>query len=300
MLEGKKAVLKNKSIAPSELILNPDGSIYHLNLKPNEVSSIIITVGDPDRVDEVSNYFDSIEIKKQKREFKTHTGTLKGKRITVISTGIGTDNIDIVLNELDALVNIDFETRKIKTELTRLDIIRIGTSGVIQEGIEVDSLLMSETAIGFDGLLQSYGNTEFLDTAFSEAFKKQTNWNTAKSSPYVARANSELIDLFSSEEMQKGVTATNIGFYGPQGRVLRLELEDPELNGKITAFEFNGQKITNFEMETSGIYGLARLLGHRAISLNAILANRSNGSFSQRPLETMKSLIELTLSTLVK
>jgi len=300
VLEGKKAVLKNKSIAPSELILNPDGSIYHLNLKPNEVSSIIITVGDPDRVDEVSNYFDSIEIKKQKREFKTHTGTLKGKRITVISTGIGTDNIDIVLNELDALVNIDFETRKIKTELTRLDIIRIGTSGVIQEGIEVDSLLMSETAIGFDGLLQSYGNTEFLDTAFSEAFKKQTNWNTAKSSPYVARANSELIDLFSSEEMQKGVTATNIGFYGPQGRVLRLELEDPELNGKITAFEFNGQKITNFEMETSGIYGLARLLGHRAISLNAILANRSNGSFSQRPLETMKSLIELTLSTLVK
>lgn len=287
------------SLSPSELILNPDGSIYHLNLRPEDIAATIITVGDPDRVADVSRYFDTIDVKRHKREFKTHTGTYKEKKITVISTGIGTDNIDIVFNELDALVNIDFETRIIKEKLTTLDLIRIGTSGAIQEDIPLDSLLISEIAIGFDSLLQFYGNTSFLDADFSEAFIKYTNWSTHKSSPYVVKADGKLIDLFSSEGILKGITATNVGFYGPQGRVLRLGLQDFQLNEKITSFEYQEKKISNLEMETSGIYGMAKLLGHRAVSLNAILANRANSTFSSKPNETVDRLIQYTLSCLV-
>jgi len=292
--------LHKKPLSPSELILNPDGSIYHLNLKPSELANTIITVGDPDRVGEVSKYFDTIETEVHKREFKTHTGTLDGTRISVISTGIGTDNIDIVFNEIDALVNIDFETRTIKNELTSLEIIRIGTSGAIQAEIIVDSFLISETAIGFDNLIHFYGNTSFLDTDFSEAFINHSKWNTNKSVPYVVSADESLLKRFNSDKMFKGCTATNVGFYGPQGRILRLALEDKNLNDKLASFEFNGKKITNLEMETSGIYGLAKLLGHKALSLNAILANRADGTFSEQPLKTVDSLIKYTLEKLTR
>ncbi|MBT0608693.1 nucleoside phosphorylase [Aequorivita echinoideorum] len=287
--------MKSKTLSPSELILNPDGSIYHLNLLPEQLADTIITVGDPDRVGAVSKYFDTIEFEVQKREFKTHTGTINGKRISVISTGIGTDNIDIVFNELDALKNIDFKTRTVKNELTSLEIIRIGTSGAIQPEIEIDSFMISEKAIGFDSLLHFYGDISFCEEAFSEAFISQSNWNPKKSKPYVVSADENLLEKFSSEKFIKGITATNVGFYGPQGRTLRLSLEDETMNEKIRNFRFRGKAITNLEMETSGIYGMAKLLGHRAISLNAILANRANGTFSKNPEKTIDSLIKSTL-----
>ncbi|RMA64261.1 nucleoside phosphorylase [Ulvibacter antarcticus] len=287
-------------IRESELILNEDGSIYHLNLKPDDLASTVITVGDPDRVAQVSKHFDSIEVNVSKREFKTHTGRFRGKRITVISTGIGTDNIDIVFNELDALANIDFESRTIREKLQKLTIIRIGTSGAIQKDIPVDSFLASEAAIGFDNLLHFYGNTGFLETDLSEAFIKHTHWNPKKSDPYVVSADSSLLALFNSVEMKKGITATNVGFYGPQGRKLRLDLEDDDLNKKIGSFVYTGNRITNLEMETSGIYGMAKLLGHKAISLNAILANRANGTFSKQPQKTVERLIEYTLNKLTE
>ncbi|PSG88258.1 nucleoside phosphorylase [Aurantibacter aestuarii] len=283
----------------SELIINPDGSIYHLNLKPSEVANSIITVGDPDRVASVSQYFDTIEVKKQKREFCTHTGIYKGKRITVISTGIGTDNIDIVFNELDALVNIDFKTREIKTDITALDIIRIGTSGAIQANIPINSFLISELAVGFDSLLHFYDSESIQHQEISQAIIEQTNWFEKKSEPYVVKGSKELIDQFSSSKTVSGFTATNVGFYGPQGRILRLKTQDDELNDKLSAFEFNELKITNLEMETAGIYGLSKLLGHNALSLNAILANRSTGEFSDNPSEIVDQLIRYTLDKLV-
>jgi len=287
-------------ISESELIINPDGSVYHLNLKPEDVAQTVITVGDPDRVAEVSKHFDSIEVDVHRREFKTHTGVYKGKRITVISTGIGTDNIDIVLNELDALINIDFSTRKVKSNLSSMTIVRIGTSGAIQPNIPMDSFLISETAIGFDSLLHFYGNTSFLDESFSEAIKIHLGLSQDKSSPYVVGADPELLKTFSSPDTLSGTTITNVGFYGPQGRVLRLPLQDPDLNSKISSFRYDDTQITNLEMETAGIYGMAKLLGHRAISLNAILANRANGAFSQKPEETVENLIKYTLAALVK
>lgn len=293
-------LLNQTRIQNSELILNDDGSIYHLNLKPEQLATTIITVGDPDRVAHISKHFDTIETEVHKREFKTHTGTYKGKRISVISTGIGTDNIDIVFNELDALVNIDFETRQIKETLTQLTIIRIGTSGAIQAEIPLDSFLFSEAAIGFDNLLHFYANTSFLDTALSEAFVTHTQWNPQKSKPYVVSADEELKKMFSSHGMLQGITATNVGFYGPQGRVLRLETEDMTMNDKLASFSYKGRKITNLEMETSGIYGMARLLGHKAISLNAILANRANGTFSTQPIALVDQLILQTLHILVQ
>lgn len=285
-------------LLPSELIINPDGSIYHLNLTPSQIADTIITVGDPDRVENVSQYFDTIEVKAHKREFKTHTGTYKGKRISVISTGIGTDNIDIVFNELDALINIDFTTLTLKKELKSLDIIRIGTSGAIQPEIAIDSFLVSELAIGFDNLLHFYTNTSFQDEDFSEAFIKHTHWSAKKSAPYVVPADEGLLQLFSSEKIVKGCTATNVGFYGPQGRVLRLATQDAGLNEKLASFEYNTKKITNLEMETSGIYAMAKLLGHRAVSLNAILANRPLGTFSIQPQQTIDALIQHTLELL--
>ena len=287
-------------IPESELIINEDGSIYHLNLKPQQIADTIITVGDPDRVSDVSKHFDAIEVKVHRREFKTHTGIYKGKRLTVISTGIGTDNIDIVLNELDALVNIDFEERKVKSELTSLTIIRIGTSGAIQSGIPVNSFLISESAIGFDNLLRFYGNTNFLDEDFSRSFIKHSGWSDQKSVPYVVRADESLMTLFDSEKMLRGITATNVGFYGPQGRKLRLEIEDKLLNERLSSFRYQGKAITNLEMETAGIYGMAKLLGHKAISLNAILANRANGTFSDCSQQTIDRLIVYTLEKIVK
>ncbi|WKB81092.1 nucleoside phosphorylase [Cellulophaga lytica] len=285
-------------LSPSELILNADNSIYHLNILPEDIATTIITVGDPDRVGEVSKYFDTIELKKGKREFITHTGTLKGKRISVISTGIGTDNIDIVLNELDALVNIDFATRTIKEKKTTLDIIRIGTSGAIQADIPINSFLLSEYAIGLDSLLQFYDSKHVQHSEIQDAFVAHTNWAKDKSTPYVVTCSAELADKIYSDKLVKGFTATNVGFYGPQGRILRLNTQDNQLNNKIASFKHNSLKVTNLEMETAGIYGLAKLLGHNALSLNAILANRANGEFSVTPRETVEELIKYTLNKL--
>lgn len=286
-------------IPSSELILNEDGSVYHLNLLPHQVAQTIITVGDPDRVDTITAYFDTIECTVHKREFKTTTGSYKGKRLTVISTGIGTDNIDIVLNELDALVNIDLEHRHVKEDHTTLDIIRIGTSGAIQKGIPVDSFLISATAIGLDALLHFYKGDHIQQKEFQEAFINHMNWAKEKSEPYVIQANQTLLEHFSSEEVILGCTATNIGFYAPQGRKLRLETSDDGMNSKLESFRFRESIITNLEMETAGIYGLSALMGHRAISLNAILANRVLKTFSNSPTETTKALIEFALDRII-
>lgn len=285
-------------LSASELILNPDHSIYHLNLLPEDIAHTVITVGDPERVPRVSRYFDFVELRKQKREFITHTGQLNGKRISVISTGIGTDNIDIVLNELDALVNLDFQTKTIKARKTSLDVIRIGTSGALQVHIPVDSFLMSEYAIGLDSLLHFYKSEHIQYQEIQQAFIAHTKWATAKSMPYVVKYDSELAQKLVSDRIQLGFTVTNVGFYGPQGRTLRLENEDKELVDKIAHFNFKGMQISNMEMETSGIYGLCKLLGHRAVSLNCILANRITGEFSKSPNKAIDTLIEYTLEKL--
>ena len=284
------------SIKESELILNPDGSIYHLNLKPENISNTIILVGDQDRVEKVTSHFDSIEFETQKREFKTQTGFYKGKRITVISTGIGSDNIDIVLNELDALINIDFKTRQIKDKLTSLDIIRIGTSGALQDHIPVDSFIVSTHGLDINGMLHSYKIDAIRNTDIEEAFVQQTNWHPNKAYPIVIKGSLKLEKTFESEKVHKGLTATAGGFYGPQGRVLRLAIQDEELNSKMDNFNFNGVKIANFEMETSAIFGLAKLMGHEAISLNAVIANRVLGTFSKNPGTVIKNLIIYTLN----
>lgn len=288
------------TIAESELILNPDGSIYHLNLRPEQLAETIITVGDPDRVAYVTKYFDTIEYKVKKREFHTQTGIYKGHRITVISTGIGTDNIDIVFNELDALVNIDFDTRKIKDTHTSLQIIRIGTSGTIQSNIPIDSFIVSEIAIGFDSLLHFYDSHHVQSPEVSKALTKHLNWDKNKSIPYTVSADKTLENHMVSNLVQKGITVTNVGFYGPQGRVLRLPLQDNKLNDKITSFSYENKKITNLEMETAGIYGMAKLLGHKAVSMNAILANRATGEFSKDPKDIIDKLIQYTLDRLIK
>lgn len=286
-------------LGSSELILNADNSVYHLNLLPEELAETIITVGDPDRVALVSQYFDTIEVKKRKREFHTHTGRIGNKRISVISTGIGTDNIDIVLNELDALFNIDFETRSIKKEKTVLDIIRIGTSGAIQPQTPIDSYLYSEYAIGLDSLMHFYDSMPIQHPDVQQAFISHTDWQHGRLLPYVVKCDPELAALFASDSVLPGLTVTNVGFYGPQGRRLRLKLQDDQMNGKMGSFNFKGKQITNLEMETSGIYGLAGLLGHRALSLNCILANRSTGEFSSNPIKAIQGLITYTLDRII-
>lgn len=283
------------SIKDSELILNTDGSIYHLNLKPEHIADTIVFVGDQNRVALVTKHFDSIEFKTQKREFKTITGTLKGKRISVISTGIGTDNIDIVLNELDALANIDFKTRTIKSKLKSLNLIRIGTSGALQPDIPIDSFLISAYGLDISGMLHAYQTQNISNPKMEAAFITHTNWDTNKAKPLIIEGSKALISKFESSNTIKGVTATANGFYGPQGRVLRLKLNDVNLNNKMDNFTFANTKITNLEMETAGIYGLAKLLGHHAISLNAIIANRAHGTFSKNPLQTIENLITYTL-----
>jgi len=291
--------INKMTIKESELIINPDGSIYHLNILPEDMATTIITVGDPDRVSSVTKHFDTIEVSKQKREFKTETGIYKGKRITVISTGIGTDNIDIVFNELDALVNIDFNTRTIKAKHTSLDIIRIGTSGTVQNTIPIDTFLISELAVGFDSLLHFYDSKHVQQTSISDELIKQTNWAQEKSDPYVVTYDESLGQKFKSEKIINGFTATNVGFYGPQSRVLRLSLQDNQLNDKLADFNFEGKQITNLEMETAGIYGLAKLLGHKAVSMNAILANRATGEFSKNPDKLVDDLIVYCLDKIV-
>ncbi|MFV0247712.1 MAG: nucleoside phosphorylase [Tenacibaculum sp.] len=283
----------------SELILNSDGSIYHLNLKPEHISTDIIFVGDQDRVDKVTKYFSNIEYSTQKREFKTTTGFYKGKRLTVISTGIGPDNIDIVLNELDALVNIDLETRQINKKHTTLNITRIGTSGSLQTSLPTDSFLLSTHAIDLNGLLHFYQTDSIATPEIEKAFVRHMNWSIKKSYPLVVKSGNNLEKKLDSALVYKGITATSGGFYGPQGRVLRLGLADPNMNKKMNSFAFNRNKITNLEMETSAIYGLSKLMGHNAISINAIIANRANGTFSSHPSQTVDNLIRYTLNKLV-
>lgn len=285
-------------IAESELILNPDGSIYHLNLKPQDIAKDIIFVGDQNRVPKVAKHFDSIEVDTQKREFRTITGTYRGKRITVLSTGIGPDNIDIVVNELDALVNIDLETRQVKEKLTSLNIVRIGTSGSLQADIPVDSFVLAKYGLGFDGMLHFYDCEHILHKEIEDAFIKHTQWGTRKSRPYIVENSAELEKKLASDKIFVGMTATAGGFYGPQGRVLRLAIQDSGLNNKIDSFEFNGVKVTNLEMETSAIYGLSKLLGHNACSMNCIIANRANGNFSTDPYKAVEELIKYTLDKL--
>ncbi|WP_291104088.1 MULTISPECIES: nucleoside phosphorylase [unclassified Flavobacterium] len=287
-------------IQSSELILNPDGSVYHLNLKPEHVANDVIFVGDQNRVEKITQFFDSIEFSTQKREFKTQTGLFKGKRITVMSTGIGPDNIDIVMNELDALVNIDLKTRTPKENLTSLNIIRIGTSGSLQADIPVDSFVMAKFGLGLDNMLRSYLIDEISETAMEDAFIKHTNWDLRKGRPYIITCSEKLEKRMESDRIFKGITATAGGFYGPQGRVLRLNIQDENLNSKMDNFNFEGNRITNLEMETGAIYGLGKLMGHHCLSLNAIIANRANGTFSEDPYKAVDELIAYALDKLAE
>lgn len=287
-------------IQSSEFILNPDGSVYHLNLSPEQIAHDIIFVGDQNRVEKITKHFDSIEFTIQKREFKTQTGVYKGKRLTVISTGIGPDNIDIVMNELDALVNIDFNTRTVKKELTSLNIIRMGTSGSLQADIPVDSIVMSEYGLGLDNMLRSYLIDSICETEIEDAFISQTNWDMRKGRPYVVKGSESLAKKMYRSSIHKGFTGTAGGFYGPQGRVLRLNIQDAALNSKMDAFLYNGIQMTNLEMETAAIYGLGKLLGHECLSLNAIIANRATGTFSNDPYKAVDFLIEYALNKLVE
>jgi len=284
----------------SELILNPDGSVYHLNLKPENIANDIILVGDQDRVQNISKHFDTIEFQTQKREFKTHTGTYKRKRLSVISTGIGPDNIDIVLNEIDALVNIDLKTRKIKSELTSLNLVRIGTSGSLQADIPVNSFVASVYGLGLDNMLRSYQIETICEKEIEDAFVIHTNWDLRKGRPYIIRGSEKLLNKFEDEKIFKGFTGTAGGFYGPQGRILRLDIQDRDLNNKMDSFIHNQIRVTNLEMETSAIYGLSKLLGHNALSLNTIIANRANGTFSEDPHKAVDELIAYTLNRLAE
>lgn len=283
---------------PSELILNPDGSVYHLHLHPDQAAPLILTVGDPDRVAQVSMYFDQIEHRVQKREFITHTGRIGNKRLSVISTGIGPDNIDIVLNELDALFNIDLKTRQVKQEIKALTFIRIGTAGGLQEEIPVDAIVASSGAVGMDGLLQYYDAPAFLNSGLLSALKDhfRPHWDFPLQ-PYFVESDSNLLSHFGPH-CYSGITATNPGFYGPQGRQLRARVRAPKYLDYLQSFEFDGRRIVNLEMETSAIYGLSTMLGHRALSLSTILANRALGKFSHDPATSVRKLIEFTLQHL--
>jgi uridine phosphorylase len=284
-------------ISETDLIINPDGSIYHLNLLPGDVADTVITVGDPDRVFEVSKYFDKIELRKGKREFITHTGYIGPKRFTVLSTGIGTDNIDIVLNELDALVNIDFDTREVKPNLKSLDIVRIGTSGAIQQDIPIDTVIVSEFALGMDALMNYYvqelsGDEHLLLDAAKTHFQFVKGIN-----PYIAAADRSLLECVG-KDLFWGITATAPGFYAPQGREVRAKNSAPNLVGLFNSFSSGRYRITNLEMETAGIYALAKALGHKALSVNAILASRVKFEFSAKPAQVVDDTIMMVLNRL--
>jgi len=289
-----------EKLASSELVLNADNSVYHLNLHPHQIAKNIILVGDPGRVKLISQHFDSIEHRVENREIFTHTGVLNGKPITVLSTGMGPDNIDIVVNELDALVNIDLENRTIKKEHTSLNLVRIGTSGALQEDIPVDTFVVSKYGLGLDGLMNYY---QFKSTdkeiALLEQFYKQTNYSKTFAQPYFIKGDDELFKLFCDEDkFNSGITATAPGFYGPQGRVLRIPLKEPQINEKLNQFKSHDLRVTNFEMETAAIYGLSRALGHRACTVCLVVANRFSKKFSTNHHGAMQELIQLTLQKL--
>lgn len=285
-------------IAETELILTSENKIYHLNLSEEEIADDIILVGDPGRVEIVSRKFDKIEHKVQHREFITHTGVLNNKKISVISTGIGTDNIDIVINELDALVNINFKTRKVNRKKKSLNLIRIGTSGSLQSHIKVDTFLVSAFGLGFDNIAHFYAETEILEKKISESYVDHANWPEELSSPYIIKASDKLFSLFS--DLPKGITATAAGFYGPQGRTLRIKPKIIGLENKMRSFRFKDYQITNFEMETSALYYLGQTLGHNTITICAIIGNRINKKYSSNAEKTIDKMINLVLKKLSK
>lgn len=290
-----------RRFAESELIINSDGSVFHLHLKPEQLADKVILVGDPGRVETVAKYFDKIECEVSNREFRTITGTYQDKRISVQSTGIGCDNIDIVVNELDALANIDFSTREEKDEHRQLSIVRIGTCGGLQTFTPVGTFICSEISIGFDGLLNFYnGRDEVCDLPMEEAFKKHMNWNQRLGAPYFIHNDEELLDrIFHPEKgMVKGVTIACGGFYGPQGRELRIPLADPSQNEKIEGFEYQGKKITNFEMESSAVAGLSKLLGHKALTVCMVIANRKIKEANTGYKNQMEDLIKIVLDNI--
>lgn len=283
-------------IAPSELIINADGSVFHLHLKPEQLADRILLVGDPERVSMVASYFDTKECEVSSREFHTITGTYKGKRITTLSHGIGTDNIDIVLNELDALANIDFNTRTIKKEFRQLTLVRVGTSGGLQPFVPVGTYVAAEKSIGFDGVLYFYADSEKVrDMDFEAELHKQLQWKLSGIHPYVVSADSSLIEQITQNDILRGITIAANGFYGPQGRKLRLPLADPQLNEKIEAFHYNGRQITNFEMESSSLAGLSALMGHRAMTVCCIIAGRVAKDMNTEYKGSITGLIETVL-----
>lgn len=281
---------------PSELIINDDGSVFHLHLKPEQLADKIILMGDPDRVDLVASHFDRKECEVRSREFHAITGTCGSKRITALSTGIGCDNIDIVLNELDALVNIDFRTRRVKSTLKSLEIVRVGTCGGLQENTPLGTFIASQKSIGFDGLLNFYdGRNTVCDLDLERAFTQHMHWNPLLCAPYVIDADPELLNRISADDMVRGITISCGGFFGPQGRELRIPLADPEQNEKVESFEYNGLRITNYEMESSAIAGLSRLLGHRAMTCCMVIANRRAGEANAGYKNSIDNLIEKVL-----
>ncbi len=283
-------------IKPSELIINPDGTIFHLHLRPENIADTIILVGDPGRVEMIAAYFDAIECKVQNREFVTITGLFRGQRLSVIATGIGTDNIDIVVNELDALANVDLKTREIKDEIKSLKLIRIGTSGSLHAEVPINSFVVSQMSVGFDGMLNFYASrNEIAELEFERAFMLHTNWDQLLAKPYVVKCSSSLFNQIASGKTVSGINISAPGFYGPQGRVIRLPLADDLLNQKIESFEFAGQKITNYEMESSAIYGLSKLMGHEALTICLIIANRATLEANENYHPYMKELVEYVL-----
>lgn len=288
--------MEKKYFAPSELIVNEDGSIFHLHMKPENLADKVILVGDPGRVALVASHFEEVECEVTNREFRAITGTYQGKRITALSTGIGCDNIDIVVNELDALANIDFKTRTENDSLRRLTLVRIGTCGGLQPYTPVGTYIASVKSIGFDGLLNFYaGRNRACDLAFEEAFKKQVEWDAQLGNPYVACADKELLDRIAADDMVRGVTIACGGFFGPQGRELRLPLQDPRLNEKIEQFSYNDMQVTNFEMESSALAGLATLMGHKAVTVCMVIANRLAKEANASYKNTIDGLIEKVL-----
>lgn len=286
-----------KRLKESELILNPDGSLYHLLLRPEHLAGKIILVGDPQRVSLVSSFFDKVEFVFENREIITHTGYLNNVRLTVMSTGMGPDNIDIVMNELDALVNVDLNTRTIKEKHTSLDIVRLGTSGALQADIPIDSFAMATHGLGIDGLLHFYKHGDIGDEKMAGAFEKQVQWPKALPAPYAVKG-SESLEAMLGEGFIKGITITAPGFYGPQGREIRLKAAYPEMNERISDFRYNDQRIINFEMETSALYAFGKMLGHDTLTVCSILANRINETYSQNPKEATLKLIRLLLGKL--
>ncbi len=287
---------EKKYFAESELILNEDGSVFHLHLKPEQLADKVILVGDPGRVSLVASHFDAQECDVQSREFHSITGTYKGKRITVQSTGIGCDNIDIVLNEMDALANIDFKTRHEKPEHRTLTFVRIGTCGGLQENTPTGTYIASVKSIGFDGLLNFYaGRNEVCDLKLEEAFKKHMDWNPLLCAPYVIDADNELLDRVAGTDMVRGITIACGGFFGPQGRELRIPLADPDQNEMVESFEYNGLNITNFEMESSAVAGLSALMGHKALTCCMVIANRRAKQANTGYKNTIDGLIKIVL-----